>query len=233
MTTAAIHPAAKRFHSRFGWLDSWHSFSFGEHYDPQRQEFRSLRVINDDRIAPAGAFGMHGHRDMEIITWVLSGAVEHRDNLGSGGVIRRGDAQRMSAGTGIRHSEANPEAAELHLLQIWIEPDRAGHTPSYEQKRIDVDAAPDRWHVIASPDGRDGSLTIHQDAVLRIAVLRPGSAVAHELAPGRHAWIHVARGAVTVDGQRLRAGDALSSSEAHRIAITAENDAEVLHFDLA
>ncbi len=233
MTTATLHPAAERFHTAIGWLDSWHSFSFGEHYDPERQEFRSLRVINDDRIAVGGKFGTHGHRDMEIITWVLSGAVEHRDSLGSGGVIRRGDAQRMSAGTGIRHSEANPLDHELHLLQIWIEPDRAGHQPSYEQKRIDVDAAPDRWHVIASPDGRDGSLTIHQDAVLRVAVLRPGARLAHDFAPGRHAWIHVARGAVTVDGQSLRAGDAVSSGEAHPIAISASADAEVLLFDLA
>jgi quercetin 2,3-dioxygenase len=228
-----IRRAGERGHADHGWLDSFHTFSFADYHDPRHQGFRALRVINDDTVAPGMGFGTHGHRDMEIISYVLDGELGHQDSMGNGSVIRPGDVQRMSAGTGVRHSEANPsKTAPVHFLQIWIVPDRAGHAPSYEQIAVPVAQRRGRLRLVASPDGADGSVTIHQDARLFAALLDPGEQVTHTVAAGRHAWIHVARGAVTVNGTALAAGDAVSTSAAGDLAITGV-DAEVLVFDLA
>src|SRR5436309_6185661 len=207
-------PANERGRTKIGWLDSWHSFSFGDYYDPAHVEFRSLRVLNDDWVAGGQGFGMHPHRDMEIITYMVSGALEHKDSLGTGSVIRPGEVQRMSAGTGIRHSEFNPSPTEpAHLLQIWLTPERRGLTPGYEQKAFPEAERRGRWRLVASPDGRDGSVTIHQDAELYVTLLEPGESATHELRPGRYAWGQVARGAVTVNGKPLAEGDGAAASE--------------------
>lgn len=229
-----VRPSAERGHFDHGWLDTYHSFSFGDYYDPRNMGFRSLRVINEDRVHPGGGFPRHGHRDMEILTWVLDGALEHRDSLGNGSIIRPGELQRMTAGTGILHSEANPSDREsVHLLQIWILPDRKGHEPGYEQRTFDLDATRGRWQVVASGDGRDGSLSIHQDARLLLARVDPGTTVHHHLEPGRHAWLQVARGTVEVDGHRLVAGDGATVSDQAALDVTAHEPAELLLFDLA
>jgi redox-sensitive bicupin YhaK (pirin superfamily) len=230
-----LRPADERGRTRLGWLDSRHTFSFGDYRDPRHMGYRSLRVINDDRVAPAAGFGTHPHRDMEIVTCVLAGALEHRDSLGTGSVIRPGEVQRMSAGTGIRHSEYNPSRSEpAHFLQIWIEPAEEGLAPEYEQKAFPDAERRGRLRLVASPDGRDGSVRVHQDAELYAAVLGPGERVSHPLRPGRGAWVQVARGAAVLNGRPLQAGDgAAVEGEAALDLAAADGEAEVLLFDLA
>ena len=219
----------------FGWLDSRHTFSFGDYHDPAHMGFRSLRVINDDRVSAGSGFPRHGHRDMEILTWVLDGGLAHRDSLGSGSVLRPGDLQKMSAGTGILHSEFNASESEpVHFLQIWIVPDRPGLPATYEQKHFDEAARKGRLLRIAGrPPLADGALPIHQDVDLHVASLDAGQEVEHALAARRHAWIHVARGAVEVNGVRLAEGDGASASDEPRISVRATRPSEVLLFDLA
>jgi quercetin 2,3-dioxygenase len=229
-----VRRAEERGHADHGWLDTNHTFSFASYYDPRFMGFRSLRVINDDTVAPGRGFGTHGHRDMEIISYVLEGALEHRDSLGTGSVLRPGDVQRMSAGTGVRHSEFNGSKTEpVHFLQIWIEPEQDGITPDYEEKAFSDEEKRDRLRLIASRDGRDGSLTIHQDVSVFATVLEPGGEVTHAIDPGRHVWVHVARGSVTLDGQILRAGDGAAVSNENQVSLVGERGAEVLLFDLA
>ena len=228
------HRAADRFHSTFDWLDSWHSFSFGEHYDPSRMGFRALRVINDDRIAGGGGFPTHGHRDMEILTWVLNGAVAHRDSSGGQGLITPGDLQGMSAGRGIRHSEFNASPTEsLRLLQIWLEPSTQSLTPGYQQSAFPEAERSGRLRLIASADGRDGSLTIHAPAEVYSGVLTPGQQVSYAIPKTRHVCLQVARGTLTANGVKLLEGDALALSEETALALQASSAAEVLLFDLA
>ncbi len=218
----------------FGWLNTRHSFSFDTYYDPEHMGFRSLRVINEDWVAPGQGFPTHPHRDMEIITYVLKGALEHKDSLGTGSIIRPGDGQRMSAGRGIRHSEANPSPSDpVHLLQIWIMPDRPGHEPSYEQKTFPESEKRGQLRLIAGPDGKDGSVTIHQDAKLYVSLLAPGEEVAHALSKGRHAWLQVAKGAVELNGKALTQGDGAAVSDEPKLQIKGTEDAEILLFDLA
>jgi redox-sensitive bicupin YhaK (pirin superfamily) len=229
----SIRPAKERGHADHGWLDTWHTFSFADYYDPRFMGFRALRVINEDFVAPGRGFPTHGHRDMEIITYVLEGALEHRDSLGTGSTIRPGEVQRMSAGTGVRHSEANPSASDpLHLLQIWIEPSRTGIAPGYEQKAFSDADRRGRLRLVASPDGAEGSVTIHQDARVYATVLEPGDTVLHRLAPGRHAWLHVARGSLTLNGHRLAQGDGAAITGEPTLTLTADLPAEALLFDL-
>ncbi len=229
-----IRPSDERGVAEFGWLKSRHTFSFGHYHDPGHMGFRSLRVINDDWVAPGAGFDTHGHRDMEIVTYVLEGALEHKDSLGTGSVIRPGEVQRMTAGTGIMHSEFNHSKSEfVHLLQIWIEPERTGLAPGYEQREFALDERRGALRLVASRDGRDGSVTIHQDAALYAAVLAADESVSHELAPGRHAWVHVARGAANLNGHPLVEGDGAGVSDELRLDITAQADAEILLFDLA
>ena len=217
-----------------GWLAAKHSFSFADYFDRRHMGFRSLRVINEDRVQPGAGFPTHGHRDMEILTWILEGALEHKDDMGSGGVIRPGEMQYMSAGSGVMHSEFNASKKELvHLLQIWIQPDLGGAPPRYGQKSFADALERGGWVALASPDGRDGSIAIRQDARLLVARLDGTAKLTHALAPGRHAWIQVARGDVTVNGQRLRQGDALAASDEKQIELSAAKQAEVLLFDLA
>lgn len=228
-----IRRSAERGHFDHGWLDTFHTFSFGDYYDPEQMGFRTLRVINEDRVHPGQGFGMHGHRDMEIVTLVLEGALEHRDSLGNGEVLRPGELQRMTAGTGIRHSEFNPSPdAPVHLYQIWLLPERRGLEPGYEQKAIPESERRNALRLVASPDGRDGSLTIRQDAELYLSTLEPGRTVAHAFHPTRHGWLQVLRGDVTVQGTTLHAGDGAALSDEPRVEITAEGPAEVLLFDL-
>ena len=231
-----IRRAGDRGHFDHGWLDTHHTFSFASYHDPEHMGFRALRVINDDTVQPGQGFGEHGHQDMEILSYVLSGALAHRDSSGGGGVLRPGEVQRMSAGRGIRHSEFNGSTAEpVHFLQIWLLPDRPGHAPSYEQKAFPEAARRGALRLVASPDGADGSTTLHQDARVYASLLSKGQAVERALAPGRHAWVQVARGTATVNGHRLEAGDgAAFSGEAEvRVAGAGEDDADVLVFDLA
>jgi hypothetical protein len=224
-----LRKAHDRGHANHGWLDSRHTFSFADYHDPKHVSFSALRVINEDRVAPGEGFPTHPHRDMEIITYVLEGALEHQDSLGTGSVIRPGEVQRMSAGTGIRHSEFNHSQTEpVHFLQIWILPDRQGVQPGYEQKRIELDG---KLRLVASPDGRDGSLTIHQDASVYAARLN-GSEVTHTLAPGRRAWLQVARGAVQLNGTTLQAGDGAGIENEPALRLVVDGSAEVLLFDL-
>jgi redox-sensitive bicupin YhaK (pirin superfamily) len=228
-----LSPAAQRGRTNIGWLDSRHTFSFGEWYDPGQMGFRALRVINDDRVAPGGGFPTHGHADMEIVSYVLEGALAHKDSIGTGSVIRPGDVQRMSAGTGVRHSEFNDSKAEpVHFLQIWIIPDRRGHAPGYEQKTFPEAERRGKLRLVASPDGRDGSVTLHQDVALWAGVLEEGQKAEVGLAPGRHAWVHVARGAATVNGKRLGEGDGAALTDERAVAIEGHGG-EVLVFDLA
>jgi redox-sensitive bicupin YhaK (pirin superfamily) len=229
-----VRNAAERGHFDHGWLDTWHTFSFADYYDPDHLGFRALRVINDDRVQPGAGFGMHGHRDMEIVTYVLEGALEHRDSLGNGSVLRAGELQRMTAGTGVRHSEFNPSAtAPVHLYQIWLLPERKGLQPSYEQRPFAEAERRGRLRLVASPDGADGSLTIRQDARLYLSALQGGETVPHALGPGRHAWLQVLRGRVTLNGQSLSAGDGAAVSDEGRLEIGGQGAAEVLLFDLA
>jgi len=229
-----LRKATERGHVDHGWLDTWHTFSFASYLDPRHMGFRSLRVINDDRVAPKTGFGTHGHADMEIITYVLDGALAHKDSMGNGSVIRPGDVQRMSAGTGVRHSEFNASEVEpVHLLQIWILPDTKGVTPSYEQAAFTESEKRGRLRLVASPDGSDGSVTIHADARVYASVLADGERVTHTPGPGRGTWIHVATGLATVNGEVLSAGDAAAFTNQDEIAIEAADRAEVLVFDLA
>lgn len=232
--TIRVRRAAERGHARYDWLDTWHTFSFDTYYDPAYMGFRSLRVINEDRVQPGEGFGMHGHRDMEIITYVLEGALEHRDSLGTGSVLRPGEFQRMSAGTGIRHSEFNPSETELvHLYQIWLLPNQQGLRPSYEQKAFSEDERRGRLRLVASPDAQDGSLLIHQDARVYLSILDADQEVRHELQPGRSAWLQVLRGSVALNGQSLGTSDGAAVSGETRLSIRAKENAEVMLFDLA
>lgn len=228
-------PAAERGHFNHGWLDTYHTFSFADYWDPKHMGYRSLRVINEDRVAPQGGFGTHPHRDMEIITYVLEGALAHKDSMGTGSVIRPGEVQRMSAGTGVLHSEFNHSPSGLvHLLQIWILPSRRGLQPSYEQKNFSSEEKRNRFRVIASPDGSDGSVTIHQDAKLSAAIVEAAKSVNYQLGTGRYAWIQVARGEVSLNGITLQAGDGASVENEPVIAVTGQSEtSEVLLFDLA
>ncbi|MCG6134742.1 MAG: pirin family protein [Nostoc sp. LLA-1] len=228
-----IHDRNARGHAQFGWLDSHHTFSFGSFYDPNRMGFRSLRVINDDRIAPGAGFPTHSHRDMEILTYVLSGAVEHKDSLGTGSVIRPGDAQIMSAGTGIAHSEFNPSPTEpLHLLQIWILPDKQGLAPRYEQKSFSPEEKRGQLRLIAAKDGRDGAVTIYQDVDLYASILAQGDVVNYHVKPTRYAWLQIAEGVATLNGEELRAGDGVQISGEEKLQISTEIGTEFLLFDL-
>jgi len=228
-----LRRANERGHANHGWLNSFHTFSFADYHDPRHMGFRALRVINDDTVAPGMGFGTHGHRDMEIISYVLDGELGHKDSMGTGSVIRPGELQRMSAGTGVMHSEMNPSRTKpVHFLQIWIIPDRSGHEPGYEQKAFPAEERAGRLRLAASPDGADGSLTIHQDARLYLGTFTDGQEATHTVAPGRHAWIHIATGTAEVNGQALAAGDAVSTSDPGTLTIRGK-DAQVLVFDLA
>jgi redox-sensitive bicupin YhaK (pirin superfamily) len=229
-----IRPGAERGHANHGWLDSHHSFSFADYYDPDHMGFRSLRVINEDRVAPGQGFGKHSHRDMEIVSYVLEGALEHRDSIGTGSVIRPGDVQRMSAGSGVSHSEFNASPSEpVHFLQIWLVPSQLGISPSYEEKHFSREDKRGRIRVVASPDSRDGSLKIHTDAVVYAGVFETGERAQLDLAPGRHAWIQVARGKLRVNDREIGAGDGAAISDESQVRIEGVDDAEVLVFDLA
>jgi redox-sensitive bicupin YhaK (pirin superfamily) len=229
-----IRPAAERGRTDWGWLDSRHTFSFGEYFDPRHVGFRSLRVVNDDRVRPGAGFGTHGHRDMEILSYVLEGALEHQDSTGGGGVIRPGEIQFMRAGTGVRHSEYNASKADpVHFLQIWIVPDAEGLRPRYDQRPFDASAASRGFVTLASKDGREGSIEVHQDVSLLVTRLAAGDQREHALAPGRHAWLHVARGDVSLDGRALGEGDGAAISGEAAVRLAGRGDAEVLLFDLA
>jgi redox-sensitive bicupin YhaK (pirin superfamily) len=224
----------ERGHAQHGWLDSRFTFSFAEYYDPVHMGFRALRVINDDHIAAGQGFPTHPHQDMEIITYVLDGAVAHRDSTGTSAVVHAGEVQRMSAGTGVRHSEFNPSSTDpLHLLQIWILPERRGLPPGYEQKAFAAAELAQGLRLIADRHGNHGALTVHQDVALYAAKMSPGQAVTHALKPGRHAWVHVARGQVQLNEHELRSGDGAAVSEESSLTLTAQDPTELLLFDLA
>jgi quercetin 2,3-dioxygenase len=223
-----------RGQSRTGWLDSRHTFSFANYRDPAQMGFRSLRVINEDRVIPGAGFPPHSHRDMEIISYVLKGALEHKDSLGNGTVIRPGEVQRMSAGTGIVHSEFNPSKTEpVHFLQIWITPDHTGLPPGYEQKAFPIDERRGRMRLVAAPDGRDGAISLHQEARLFIANLGPGERADYEVEPGRGIWLQLARGIIALNGTEMREGDGAAVEDEPAIEIEAETDAELLVFNVA
>ena len=227
-------PAEERGRTRTNWLDGRHTFSFNRYNDPRWSGFRDLLVINEDRVAPATGFPPHSHSDMEIITYIISGALEHRDSMGNTSVIRPGEVQRMSAGTGVTHSEFNPSPDEpTHLLQIWITPEREGIRPSYEQREFPSEESRGRLRLIASRAGRDGSVTVHQDVEVYGASLREGEEVVQELRGGRHAWVQLVKGSVTINGVELKAGDGAAVSEEERLSIRASEPTEILLFDLA
>jgi quercetin 2,3-dioxygenase len=229
-----LRSARERGRTRIGWLDSRHSFSFGEYYDPAQMGFRALRVINEDRVEPGAGFPTHGHHDMEIISYVLDGGLAHQDSLGTGSIIRPGEVQRMSAGTGIRHSEFNASKTEpVHFLQIWIEPEREGLAPSYEQKAFDLLGVPGRLHLVGARDGRGGAITIHQDVTMHAGVLRKGDSIDYAPAPGRHVWVQIAHGTVALNGQAMSAGDGAAASQEPRLRLAASADSEIVLFDLA
>jgi redox-sensitive bicupin YhaK (pirin superfamily) len=229
-----IRKSEDRGHFSHGWLDTYHTFSFDQYYDPAHVHWRSLRVINEDRVQPGQGFPTHSHRDMEIITYILSGALEHRDSMGNGSVIRPGDVQRMSAGTGVSHSEFNPSDSEsVHLLQIWILPEARGFAPSYEEKAFSEDERRGRLRLVASEDGRDASVAIHQDARLYAAILGAGAAVEHTLSQNRYAWLQVARGSVKLNESDLKQGDGGAVNNETDLKIVAQEPAEILLFDLA
>ncbi len=229
-----LRRALDRFHTQIGWLDSHHTFSFGEHHHPDHMGFRALRVINDDRVSAGRGFGNHPHRDMEIVSYVLEGKLAHRDSMGNGSIIERGDVQRMTAGTGVIHSEENPATDEVaHFVQIWILPEQRRLPPGYEQRRFTEDERRNRLRLIAARDGRDGAVTVHQDVSLYASLLDAGKRVAHELAQGRYAWVQMASGEVTVNGERLLTGDGAALSDERRVEIVAAAPSEILLFDLA
>jgi redox-sensitive bicupin YhaK (pirin superfamily) len=229
-----IRKSQERGHLNHGWLDTYHTFSFGDYYDPRHHHYRALRVMNEDRVAPGQGFGMHPHRDMEIVTYVISGALEHRDSMGNGEVLRPGELQRMTAGTGILHSEFNPSESEaVHLYQIWLLPERKGLSPSYEQRGFNAQERHNQWRIVASREGRDGSLTIHQDADLYLATLDTGQRLEFALRPSRHAWLQVLQGAARLNGQELTAGDGAATTGESLLVVEGSDPAEVLLFDLA
>jgi redox-sensitive bicupin YhaK (pirin superfamily) len=235
-----IRPAGERGKTRTPWLDGSHTFSFNRYHDPRWSGFRSLLVINEDHVAPAGGFPPHSHADMEIITYVVEGALEHRDSAGGRGVIRPGEVQKMSAGTGVQHSEMNAsETDPVHLLQIWIQPERRGLKPYYEQKAFTEEERRGRLRLVAAPEGAEGAegtegaVTIYQDARLYDALLAPGESVTHKLARGRHAWLQVVKGAVTINGTPLRAGDGAAVGDEESLEVASSEESEVLLFDLA
>ena len=228
-----IRRSQERGHAQHGWLDSFHSFSFADYHDPAHMGFGALRVINEDRVQPGQGFGTHGHRDMEIISYVLDGGIAHKDSIGNGSVIRPGDVQRMSAGSGVRHSEYNASDRDpVHFLQIWIEPSVRGIAPSYEEKRFDADSKRGRLRLIASPDGAEGSVTIHQDARLYASLLDGAERAEHTVAQGRRVYVHVIKGRVEVNGEPLGGGDAIKLTREGRVVLEKGQGAEVLLFDL-
>ncbi|MEO6603553.1 MAG: pirin family protein [Polyangiaceae bacterium] len=230
----ALRKAQDRGHAQHGWLDSWHSFSFGDYYDPKHMGFRALRVINEDRVAAGKGFPTHSHRDMEIVTYVLDGALEHRDSMGNGQVMKAGDVQRMTAGQGVSHSEFNASKTEpVHFLQIWVLPEQRNLQPGYEQKNFPRVELQGKLRLVASRDGAEGSVVVHQDVKLLAGHFAEGEQEKYTLAAGRQAWLHVARGKVRVNGEELTAGDALQASEEAALEISGVNNAEVLLFDLA
>jgi redox-sensitive bicupin YhaK (pirin superfamily) len=229
-----IRKSDERGRANHGWLDTHFTFSFADYFDPEHVQFRTLRVMNDDRVAGGGGFPMHPHRDMEIVTYVLEGALEHRDSMGNGSVIKPGDVQYMSAGTGVTHSEANASKTEpVHLYQIWMMPDKRGHKPAYDQKNFTEAEKRGKLRLVASPDGRDGSVKIRQDNELYATVLGAGESVTHALKPERHAYIQVARGSVKLNGKTLETGDGAALTAEKALELTGVKDAEVLVFDLA
>jgi quercetin 2,3-dioxygenase len=229
----AVRRSSERGHFHHGWLDTHHTFSFAQYYDAKHMGFGPLRVINEDVIAPGGGFPTHPHRDMEIITYLLDGELEHRDSMGTGSVIRAGEVQRMSAGTGVTHSEFNhSKVAPVHLLQIWLLPERAGLKPSYEQRMFAADERRGRLKLVAARDGAGGVITVHQDVSLFASLLEPGEVVQHPLASGRRAWLQVARGEVEVDAESLAAGDGAAITDEPRVRVVASEAAELLLFDL-
>jgi redox-sensitive bicupin YhaK (pirin superfamily) len=229
----SVRRAAERGRFDFGWLDTSHTFSFGDYYDPRFMGFRVLRVINEDKVTAGSGFPTHPHRDMEILTYVLSGAIAHKDSMGTGSTVRPGDLQRMSAGTGVTHSEFNASKTDpLHFMQIWILPEARGLQPGYEQKSFPAEEKRGKLRLVASKAGRDGSLRLNQDVDLHITLLGPGEAVQHDLRSGRHAWVQVARGSVELNGQTLRQGDGAALSNEAAVSLKGVDDAEVLVFDL-
>lgn len=229
-----IRKASERGHLNFGWLDTWHTFSFGEYHDPRFMGFRSLRVINEDFVGAGQGFPTHPHRDMEIVTYIMEGELEHKDSMGTGSVIRPGDVQRMSAGTGVTHSEFNPSKKNpVHLFQIWILPDKKNHVPGYEQKTFSDAQKKNKLCLVASPDGSAGSVTIHQDAKLFVSVLEKGKKIEYRSAAGRHAWIQMVRGTATLNGVPLGLSDAAAVKEEAVLGLEAASDAEFLLFDLS
>ncbi|MGH7410548.1 MAG: pirin family protein [Candidatus Methylomirabilis sp.] len=229
-----VRPGHERGHANHGWLDTYHTFSFAEYHDPRFMGFRHLRVINEDRVEPGAGFDAHSHRDMEILTYVLEGALEHKDSMGNGSVIRPGEVQRMSAGTGISHSEYNYSKTEpVHLLQIWIVPEQRGLKPGYEQRSFPIQEERGTLHLIAARNGRGGAVTVHQDVDLFVALLDRGERVAHRLKSGRRAWVQVARGAVMINGMSLKTGDGAAVSDEDTVEISANEASEILLFDLA
>jgi len=229
-----IRRSEDRGRAQHGWLDSRHTFSFADYHDPRFMGFRTLRVINEDRVEPGRGFGTHPHRDMEIVSYVIDGAIEHKDSMGNGSLIRPGEVQRMSAGTGVTHSEFNPSPAEaVHFLQIWLLPERNGLPPSYEQREFPATERRDALKLVASHDGRSGSVTIHQDVDLYATLLSPGASVELALRPKRHAWVQVVRGNIKVNGAPLAAGDGAALSDEHRVHLEAGGESELLLFDLA
>ena len=230
----AVRKAADRGHAEHGWLDSWHTFSFGDYYDPKHMGFRSLRVINEDRVAAGKGFPTHPHRDMEILTYVLDGALEHKDSMGNGSVMRSGDVQRMTAGTGVAHSEFNGSRdTPVHFLQIWILPESRNLQPGYEQRNFTKEDRQGKFKVVASREGADGAVLVHQDMKLLAGLFAEGEQAQYALLPGRSAWLHVARGKLRVNGVELSAGDALQVSEETALDVTGVSDAEALLFDLS
>ncbi|NJO94307.1 MAG: pirin family protein [Hydrococcus sp. RM1_1_31] len=228
-----VRKAEERGHAHHGWLNTYHTFSFANYYDPNYLGFRSLRVINEDRVIAGAGFGTHGHRDMEIITYVLEGAIEHKDSIGNGSIIQPGEVQRMSAGTGILHSEFNPSKKDpVHFLQIWIMPNENGISPSYEQQKFDLQNATGQLQLIAA-NGKNGAVTVHQDMNLYAGILESGDRISYSLKPQRHAWIQVARGAVSINGISLDTSDGAAISEESELTIEATEKAEILLFDLA
>jgi hypothetical protein len=229
-----IRRSAERGYADHGWLRSFHSFSFGDYYDPEHVQFGALRVLNEDRVAPGRGFGTHPHRDMEIISYVLDGALQHKDSMGTGSTIRPGEVQRMTAGSGVAHSEQNASRTDpVHFLQIWIVPEANGLAPSYEQTAFSIDERRGKLRLVASRDGRDGSVTVHQDVKLYATLLEAEQRVQHSVANGRRAFVQVARGSIELNGQRLDAGDAAMISEASTLALLGKESAEALVFDLA
>ncbi len=229
-----VRKTLDRGHANHGWLDSYHTFSFADYYDPAHMNFRALRVINEDWIEPGQGFGMHGHKDMEIVTYILEGSLEHRDSLGNGEVLRAGELQRMTAGSGIRHSEFNPSKEEkVHLYQIWLLPDRKGLEPGYEQRRFHAEAQAGQFRLAASPTGRDDSLKIHQDADVSLAVLEPGQRAVYPFRPSRHGWLQIVRGQVEANGVALAACDGAAISDESRLELASSaGPVEVILFDL-